>query len=273
VERHDQVASLRLNRRRPQRPQRRVAQAARRRLAAEPGRRRIVITGTDPAFCAGLDLRDLGVPRRSDLPHFTAPSRHRRSRLIRTGRPTALGPRRGGFSSWRLLACDFHDPPPSGPSFADPHLRRWASTRARCTVDLPAHTAVGAPAWAHSQMSLDDATVVGTPRRRCASGSSTGRRPTPDLVPDTARTWRHRSPSSRGTWGRGMPRRTWDPHRPPSPVQKQKAGPRRSTVDVVRAARASVDSNGCGVGEPPQRTSSTGPPPARRVGGAPGDDD
>ena len=29
------------------------------------------MTGTDPAFCAGLDLRDLGVPKLRDLPSFT----------------------------------------------------------------------------------------------------------------------------------------------------------------------------------------------------------
>ena len=30
----------------------------------------IVITGADPAFCAGLDLRDLGVDKLADLPRF-----------------------------------------------------------------------------------------------------------------------------------------------------------------------------------------------------------
>lgn len=30
----------------------------------------VVLTGTDPAFCAGLDLRDLGVERLTDLPRF-----------------------------------------------------------------------------------------------------------------------------------------------------------------------------------------------------------
>ena len=30
----------------------------------------IVITGADPAFCAGLDLRDVGVDRLSEMPSF-----------------------------------------------------------------------------------------------------------------------------------------------------------------------------------------------------------
>ena len=82
VERHDQVALLRLNR-----PAARnalnaeLAQAAIDAVDANQDAGCIVITGADPAFCAGLDLRDLGVPTLKDLPAL-----HGRRRRLRRSR-------------------------------------------------------------------------------------------------------------------------------------------------------------------------------------------
>lgn len=39
-------------------------------IATCEGARCIVITGADPAFCAGLDLRDIGIERLADMPPF-----------------------------------------------------------------------------------------------------------------------------------------------------------------------------------------------------------
>jgi len=77
----------------------------------------IVITGTDPAFCAGLDLRDLGTDRLADMPSFIEAVRD-------CGRPTIAavnGPAvTGGFEI--ALACDFIVASERA-RFADTHLR------------------------------------------------------------------------------------------------------------------------------------------------------
>ena len=71
IERHDAVAVLVLNR-----PAARNAVNAQladelvAAVAAVDDARCIVITGADPAFCAGLDLRDIGVDRIADLALF-----------------------------------------------------------------------------------------------------------------------------------------------------------------------------------------------------------
>lgn len=77
----------------------------------------IVITGSDPAFCAGLDLRNLGVSNLSSLPPFIDAVR-------RSGVPTIAavnGPAvTGGFEI--ALACDFIIASENA-AFADTHLR------------------------------------------------------------------------------------------------------------------------------------------------------
>ena len=144
VERHGDVALLRLNR-----PAARnalnaeLAQAAVDAVAASQDAGAIVITGADPAFCAGLDLRDLGVPKLADLPRFTAA-------VARSQVPTIAavnGPAvTGGFEL--ALACDFMVASERA-RFADTHLRVGVFP-GPVLVDLPRR--VG-PAWAR-QMSL-----------------------------------------------------------------------------------------------------------------------
>ncbi len=144
VERHDQVALVRLNR-----PAARnalnaeLAQAAIDAVAANQDAGAIVITGTDPAFCAGLDLRDLGVPKLKDLPHFTSAVAASAVPVIAAvNGPAATG----GFEL--ALACDFMIASERA-RFADTHLRVGVYP-GPVLVDLPRR--VG-PAWAR-QMSL-----------------------------------------------------------------------------------------------------------------------
>ncbi|MET0458686.1 MAG: enoyl-CoA hydratase-related protein, partial [Ilumatobacteraceae bacterium] len=103
----------------------------------------IVLTGTDPAFCAGLDLRDLGVPKLSDLPRFTGAA-------VGSGVPVIAavnGPAvTGGFEL--ALACDVMVASDKA-RFADTHLRVGVYP-GPVLVDLPRR--VG-PAWAR-EMSL-----------------------------------------------------------------------------------------------------------------------
>jgi enoyl-CoA hydratase len=144
VERHDQVALLRLNR-----PAARnalnaeLAQAAIDAVDANQDAGAIVITGADPAFCAGLDLRDLGVPKLKDLPHFTSAVAASAVPVIAAvNGPAATG----GFEL--ALACDFMIASERA-RFADTHLRVGVYP-GPVLVDLPRR--VG-PAWAR-QMSL-----------------------------------------------------------------------------------------------------------------------
>jgi enoyl-CoA hydratase len=144
VERHDQVALLRLNR-----PAARnalnaeLAQSAIGAVDANQDAGAIVITGADPAFCAGLDLRDLGVPTLKELPHFTAAVAASKVPVIAAvNGPAATG----GFEL--ALACDFMIASERA-RFADTHLRVGVYP-GPVLVDLPRR--VG-PAWAR-QMSL-----------------------------------------------------------------------------------------------------------------------
>lgn len=77
----------------------------------------IVLTGNDPAFCAGLDLRNLGADKLTDLPPFI-------DAVARSGVPTIAavnGPAvTGGFEL--ALACDFIVASERA-RFADTHLR------------------------------------------------------------------------------------------------------------------------------------------------------
>ena len=118
VERHGDVALIRLNR-----------PAARNAMNAEHAQATvdafascqdagaIVLTGTDPAFCAGLDLRDLGVPTLRDLPPFiAAPARSAVPVIAAVNGPAVTG----GFEL--ALSCDFMVASERA-RFADTHLR------------------------------------------------------------------------------------------------------------------------------------------------------
>ena len=77
----------------------------------------IVITGADPAFCAGLDLRDLGVEALADLPPFNATAAASSVPLVAAVNGPAVT---GGLEL--ALACDFIVASERA-RFADTHLR------------------------------------------------------------------------------------------------------------------------------------------------------
>lgn len=77
----------------------------------------IVITGADPAFCAGLDLRNLGTDRLTDLPGFNLAVADSAVPTIAAVNGPAVT---GGFEL--ALACDFIVASERA-AFADTHLR------------------------------------------------------------------------------------------------------------------------------------------------------
>lgn len=77
----------------------------------------IVVTGSDPAFCAGLDLRDLGTDRLSDIPPFIAAVASSTVPTIAAVNGPAVT---GGFEI--ALACDFIVASERA-RFADTHVR------------------------------------------------------------------------------------------------------------------------------------------------------
>jgi enoyl-CoA hydratase len=77
----------------------------------------IVLTGADPAFCAGLDLRDLGIANMADLPPFVATVARSSVPVIAAVNGPAVT---GGFEI--ALACDFIVASERA-AFADTHLR------------------------------------------------------------------------------------------------------------------------------------------------------
>ncbi|MEX1006367.1 MAG: enoyl-CoA hydratase [Acidimicrobiia bacterium] len=103
----------------------------------------IVITGADPAFCAGLDLRSLGTESMTDLPPFN-------QTVAESAVPTIAavnGPAvTGGFEL--ALACDFIVASERA-AFADTHLRVGVYP-GPVLVDLPRRVGM---AWAR-EMSL-----------------------------------------------------------------------------------------------------------------------
>lgn len=139
IERHTDVAVVTLNR-----PEARnalnvaLAQATCDAFESCADARAIVLTGTDPAFCAGLDLRDLGVENLSDLPRFNDAVRQCPVPVVAAVNGPAVT---GGFEL--ALGCDF--------IVASEHAR-FADTHARVgvypgpvLVDLPRRVGI---AWA-----------------------------------------------------------------------------------------------------------------------------
>jgi enoyl-CoA hydratase len=86
-------------------------------VAACQSARCIVITGTDPAFCAGLDLRNLGTDRLADLPPFIDAVARSAVPVIAAVNGAAVT---GGFEI--ALACDFIVASERA-RFADTHVR------------------------------------------------------------------------------------------------------------------------------------------------------
>jgi enoyl-CoA hydratase len=76
-----------------------------------------VLTGTDPAFCAGLDLRDLGVDELAALPGFIAAASKSDVPMVAAVNGPAVT---GGLEL--ALACDFIVASERA-RFADTHLR------------------------------------------------------------------------------------------------------------------------------------------------------
>jgi enoyl-CoA hydratase len=103
----------------------------------------IVVTGADPAFCAGLDLRDLGVERLTDLPSCSATVAASSIPVIAAVNGPAVT---GGLEL--ALACDFIVASDRA-AFADTHLKVGVYP-GPVVVDLPRR--VGG-AWAR-QLSL-----------------------------------------------------------------------------------------------------------------------
>jgi enoyl-CoA hydratase len=118
VERHGAVALIRLDR-----PAARnainvtLAAALVDAVNACQNARCIVITGTDPAFCAGLDLRNLGTDSLADLPPFIKAVADSQVPTIAAVNGAAVT---GGFEI--ALACDFIVASDRA-RFADTHLR------------------------------------------------------------------------------------------------------------------------------------------------------
>ena len=109
-------------------------------MASVQDMRCIVITGADPAFCAGLDLRNLGTDQLADLPpfiHTVATSARARRSPPSTAPPSPAGSR----SRWRATSSS----PPTAPASPTP-TSASASTRGRCWSTCRAASAWPRPA-------------------------------------------------------------------------------------------------------------------------------
>jgi enoyl-CoA hydratase len=112
-------------------------------VAASQDARCIVITGADPAFCAGLDLKNLGTDRLSELPSYAAALDGSRAPLIAAVNGAAVT---GGFEI--ALGCDFIVASERA-VFADTHVRVGVYP-GPVLVDLPRRIGM---AWAR-EMSM-----------------------------------------------------------------------------------------------------------------------
>jgi enoyl-CoA hydratase len=118
IERRDAVALVTLNR-----PSRRnainatLSRAFCEAVAGAQDARCIVVTGADPAFCAGLDLKELGVDTLAELPSYADALARSRTPLIAAVNGAAVT---GGFEI--ALGCDFIVASERA-VFADTHVR------------------------------------------------------------------------------------------------------------------------------------------------------
>ncbi|MDB5447462.1 MAG: echA8 12, partial [Phenylobacterium sp.] len=103
----------------------------------------IVVTGADPAFCAGLDLKNLGTAALSDLPSYSDALTASAAPLIAAVNGPAVT---GGFEI--ALACDFIVASERA-AFADTHVRVGVYP-GPVLVDLPRRVGM---AWAR-EMSM-----------------------------------------------------------------------------------------------------------------------
>jgi len=113
----------------------------------------IVLTGMDPAFCAGLDLKDLGIDNLADIPHFVDSAGNSKIPVIAAVNGAAVT---GGLEL--ALACDFIVASENA-KFADTHLRVGVYP-GPVVVDLPRK--VGAAKAAEMSLTGDfvDATTA-----------------------------------------------------------------------------------------------------------------
>jgi enoyl-CoA hydratase len=86
-------------------------------IEASQDARCIVVTGVDPAFCAGLDLRNLGIEKLTDLPRYSVAIERSRVPVIAAVNGAAVT---GGFEI--ALSCDFIVASERA-TFADTHMR------------------------------------------------------------------------------------------------------------------------------------------------------
>jgi enoyl-CoA hydratase len=112
-------------------------------VAASQDARCIVVTGTDPAFCAGLDLKNLGTDKLADLPSYAHALESSRVPLIAAVNGPAVT---GGFEI--ALGCDFIVASERA-VFADTHVRVGVYP-GPVLVDLPRRIGM---AWAR-EMSM-----------------------------------------------------------------------------------------------------------------------
>jgi enoyl-CoA hydratase len=144
VERHDDVVLLTLNRPKARNAMNtELAAATCEAIESASDAACIVLTGSDPAFCAGLDLRSLGVDNLMALPPFNQTVSDSPVPIIAAVNGPAVT---GGFEL--ALCCDFIIASERA-AFADTHLRVHVYP-GPVLVELPRRVGM---AWAR-QMSL-----------------------------------------------------------------------------------------------------------------------
>lgn len=139
-------------------------------VAASQDARCIVVTGADPAFCAGLDLKNLGTDRLSELPSYARALESSNVPLIAAVNGAAVT---GGFEI--ALGCDFIVASERA-VFADTHVRVGVYP-GPVLVDLPRRIGM---AWAR-EMSMTGNFVDAATALRI--GLANHVRPHEDLLP------------------------------------------------------------------------------------------